>query len=111
MDLRTYKKINREIFGFVRHLDVDPENLRPVHFFFYSDEEADAYRLAEELKQLDFKILEVTNCSSDMDQWLCLAEMLLVPEPGVMDRCTRLLLDLAERYDSLYDGWETRIDI
>lgn len=109
MDQTVYKQANREIFGFVKHLDADPDNSRPVHFYFYSHEEADAYRLADELKQLDFRILQVSESSER--QWLCLAEMALVPEPEVMDRCTQLMLDLADRYDSLYDGWETRIDL
>jgi len=109
LDRALYRKANRELFGFVRHLDADPANSRPVQFFFYSEEEGDIYRLAEELLQLDFRILEVTE-SADR-HWLCMAEMNLVPEPRVMDRCTQLLLDLAERYEVLYDGWETRIDL
>lgn len=109
MDRNIYKEANREIFDFVKHLDARPDNSRPVHFFFYSGEEADAYRLAEELKQQEFKILKVSESSEN--QWLCLAELALVPEPEIMDRCTQLLQDLADRYDSIYDGWETRIDL
>ena len=109
LDRALYTKANRELFDFVKHLDAAPENARPVHFYFYSEEEADLYRLADELLRLDFKIVEVSQSTGD--QWLCLAEMELVPEPEIMDRCTELLFDLAERYETLYDGWETRIDL
>lgn len=109
MDGTIYKNTNREIFGFIKHLDADPDKTRPVQFFFYCEEEGDVYRLADELQQLNFRIVEVTQSMDS--QWFCLGEMNLVPEPQVMDRCTQLLVDLAERYDALYDGWETRIDL
>lgn len=102
-----YKKANREIFEFIRNLDGDSTKTRPVHFFFYTMEESDAYRLAGELQNLDFGILEVSNTMNS--QWLCLAEMDLCPEPKIMDRCVKLLLNLADRYDAIYDGWEVRI--
>lgn len=113
MKIPIYKHINRRIYDFIRRLDTDPEHKRPVHFYFYAEEESDIYRLAEELKQMEFKILEVSDVGAgdEPHSWLCVAEMHLIPEPSIMDRCADLLIDLAERYDSMCDGWETRIDL
>lgn len=104
-----HKHANRRIFDFIQFLDDNPGIARPVHFYFYTLEEADAYRLAEELKQLDFEVLQVSRSLNN--QWLCLAGMELQPAPLIMDRCTEVMLKLADRYNAVYDGWETLIDL
>lgn len=93
----------------IQYIDERPDEIRPVHFFFYADEEADAYRLAHELQSLDFKIVQVMESFST--QWLCLVEMDLVPDPPVMDLCTELLDKVARDHGVVYDGWETRLDL
>ena len=103
------KQAHYRIAEWVRYLDEHPDQIRPVHFFFYADEEGDCYRLAHELQSLDFKIVQVMQ-SLDA-RWLCLAEMALVPDPPVMDLCTDLLQKVADDHDVVYDGWETRIDL
>jgi len=105
----VHKHANRRIFDFIRHLDDNPGKTRPVHFYFYTLEEADAYRLADELKRLNFEVLQVSESLNN--QWLCLAGMVIQPEPGIMDHCAEVMLKLADRYNAVYDGWETMIDL
>lgn len=111
MGLPEYKKASRMIYYFVRYLDRNPERKKCVRFFFYSIEESDVYRLAEELKELGFRIDEISHTGAvEPTCWLCLAETNLTPQTGVLNCCTDLLFNVADRNDSLYDGWETRID-
>jgi hypothetical protein len=105
----TTLKAHSKVAEWIQYIDERPDEIRPVHFFFYADEEGDCYRIAHELKNLDFKIIQVMKSLNK--QWLCLAEMDLVPDPPVMDLCTELLHKVAENHNVVYDGWETRIDL
>ncbi len=105
----TTEPAHPRVAEWVRYLDEHPDQIRPVHFFFYANEEGDAYRLAHELQNLDFRIVQVME--SQNRRWLCLAEMNLVPDPPVMDLCTDLLHKVARDHSVEYDGWETRIDL
>lgn len=105
----TTKSAHPKVAEWIRYIDDHPDQIRPVHFFFYAEEEADVYRLAHELQSLDFKIIQVMR--SQNERWLCLAEMDLVPDPPVMDLCTDLLHKVAQDHQVEYDGWETRVDL
>jgi hypothetical protein len=103
------RKMNEEIFGFINHMDCNPEKPRPVTFWFYSDNEQQIYELAAHMKQNNYTIL---TCEKSFNgQYLCIAERVFC---ATEERLNRLCVDmqvLAEKMGVTYDGWETRIDL
>lgn len=106
----AFWQANSETLDILKEYDEKPERTRFMQFFFYALEEADIYRLAAELKSLNFQV-DVSHEVGLGGQWLCLAGMELVPNSQTINRCTTLFLELADRYDATYDGWETRLDL
>lgn len=105
-----YLQAQSQLLEWIEQLEEGSEESLFIHFFFYAVEEADAYRLAAELQDLNFEV-EVSHQSELGEQWLCLAGMDLPPDSITFNRCTKLFLELADRYDAQYDGWETRLDL
>src|SRR6056297_752750 len=102
------KKMNAEIFGFINHMDCDPEKPRPVTFWFYSDSEQNIYELAAHLKESDYTIL---TCEKSFNgQFLCIAERIFCATEEKLNRLWVDMQILAEKMGVTYDGWETRID-
>lgn len=101
------RKINAEIFGFINHMDCDPERARPVTFWFYSDSEQNIYKLAAHLKKNDYTIL---TCKKTFDgEFLCIAERVFCATEEKLNRMWVDMQILAEKMGVTYDGWETRI--
>lgn len=101
------QQVQDRISEIIRGLTSSTAKYRPVRFFLFTPEEADAYRLAQELQDHGFCIIRVS--ATDDEQWLLVAELNVSPTRQVMDRCDNLLFDLAGRYDAHYDGWETQL--
>ena len=102
------QKMNREIFGFIHHLDFEPKRARPVTFWFYSDNELNIYRLAAHLQSNGYTII-CCEYSEAYGNYLCIAEKQLSPQA---DHLTKLCIDMqivAERFGVEFDGWETVI--
>jgi hypothetical protein len=103
------QKMNREIFGFIHHLDFDPKRARPVTFWFYSDHELNIYRLAAHLQSNGYTI-KCCEYSEISRNYLCIAEVVMSPRNQQLDRlCVDMQL-LAEKMEVEFDGWETVID-
>jgi len=103
------KKMNAEIFGFINHMDCEPEKPRPVTFWFYSDSEQNIYKLAAHLKENDYTIL---TCEKSYNgQFLCIGERVFCATEEKLNRLWVDMQILAEKMDVTYDGWETRIDL
>jgi len=103
------QKMNREIFGFIHHLDFDPKRARPVTFWFYSDHELNIYRLASHLQSNGYTI-KCCEYSEISRNYLCIAEVVMSPRNHQLDRlCVDMQL-LAEKMEVEFDGWETVID-
>lgn len=104
-----YPKVNNRIFEIIDSLDPDPGEARPVTFWFYSDLEKKIYRLACQLQHAGYNIV---TCEKVINgDFLCIAEIQMVPEN---DEITRLCVEmhlLADRMDVRFDGWETEMKI
>lgn len=103
------KKMNRQIMGFISHLDSDPEKARPVTFWFYSENEGKIYRLAARLQQNGYKI-KYCKFSDAYSHFLCIAERTMVAEFSHLNRLCIDMQILAEKMDVEFDGWETVIE-
>jgi len=103
------RKMNAEIFGFINHMDCEPDKPRPVTFWFYSDSEQNIYKLAAHLKENDYTIL---TCEKSFNgQFLCIAERVFCATEEKLNRLWVDMQILAEKMGVTYDGWETRIDL
>lgn len=102
------QKMNKEIFGFIKHLDYDPKRSRPVTFWFYSDHESNIYRFAAHMKSNGYRILCCEKC--DTQRYICIAEIAISTEAGLLDKLCIDMQLLAERMDVEFDGWETVIE-
>lgn len=104
-----YPKANRRIFEFINSLDPRPGNARPVTFWFYSDTEEKIYRLACQLQNAGYNIV---TCEQSLNrEFLCIAEIRMIPDN---EKINRLCIDmhlLAERMEVTFDGWETEMNI
>jgi hypothetical protein len=104
-----FPKINRRVFEFIRNLDPNPKNIRPVTFWFYSESELNIYRLASHLQNAGYRIV---TCEPFINgEYLCIAELKMPPDN---DRINQLCIDmhlLAERMQVVFDGWETEMHL
>ena len=103
------KKMNREILGFIGHMDQDPEKPRPVTFWFYSEDEQKIYRLAARLKENGYRIT-CSEYSEAYGNYLCIAEKTFTTEALLLDKLCIDMHILAERFGVEFDGWETVIE-
>lgn len=101
--------MNREIIGFINHVDKNPEQPRPVTFWFYSECEKKIYKLAACLKENSYTIHACGKSASG--KYLCIAETELYTSIELLDRMCVDMQILAERKGVIFDGWETVIDI
>ncbi|MBI1803367.1 MAG: ribonuclease E inhibitor RraB [Ignavibacteriae bacterium] len=84
----------------------DVSHKHPIDFYFYLDDERQAYLLAAELQRKEF---EVTVEESGTDHWLCLARKELIPIDDTFETLCDWLVDLSASYYAEFDGWESEI--
>jgi len=98
--------LNRKVISYIKALDSNPENARPVTFWFYSANEEKNYRLAAYLQNIGYQIVccEFSNISGN---WLCIAERTLSPGIELLDQVCMEMSIVAEHFGVEFDGWET----
>ncbi len=79
----------------------------PIRFFLYFSAEEGALRSAIELRKQGF-IVEVVP-SQRKYQWLCLALKELMPDVTALTTFRGKMVELAQKYQGEYDGWEAEI--
>ena len=84
------QKMNKEIFGFIHHLDYDSMRARPVTFWFYSDLEKSICRLAAHLQNNRYTI-HTCEYSEAYGNYLCIAEAVM---PSGNEELARLCVDM-----------------
>ena len=99
---------NLEIYNRIGQPEKNPDRIRPVHFYFFAEKKDQIITLASKLRSYDFQIDHISKSCNG--QWLCMALRELIPYPDVMNRLTVLMMETAQKYDAIYDGWETVID-
>ncbi len=107
---KIISKINKEIRGFIKHMDAEPDAKRPTTFWFYSDSEDRIYRLSQHLQGKGLKI-EYCGPSASNDKQLLIAEKWMYPAEESTNNLWTYFNELAERFGVEFDGWETRLDI
>lgn len=99
---------SKRVLQIIDLLDSKPEKSKPVLFRFISDEEGSLYRLAALLKRegycIEFTRHRAGHC------WLCIASGSLGPKDDPLDRLCIRMLELADQYRVIFDGWETKIE-
>lgn len=100
-------KPNKRVLQIIDLLDSNSGNNRRVIFRFISWEEGSLYRLAASLKRMGYEInLEANRIHHS---WTCIAEGWLRPGDEPLDTLCIRMVNLAEKFEVLFDGWETVI--
>lgn len=79
----------------------------PIRFFLYFTTEEGALNSAIELRKQDFTVDVVS--STGKYHWLCLALKELNPEITALTTLRGIMVELAQKYQGEYDGWEAEI--
>lgn len=97
---------NRTVLNILELLDIKPNAPKPVIFKFSSEEEGLLYRLAAVLKKRGYII-----CLEKVSRyrWHCVAKRHLHPEEEPLDALCIRMVQLADTYDVIFDGWEVAI--
>ena len=105
-----HQKMNKEVMQFIKQLDADPNAERPTTFWFYSHQEENIYHLAHHLQGLNMTIQYCGEAFGKKHEYLLIAEKWMRPSVESMNNLWRYFTDIAERFDVIYDGWETRVE-
>jgi hypothetical protein len=97
---------NKTILEILELLETEPEESRPVLFRFSAIEEGLLYRLASVLKKRGY-FIRIENPSAC--RWTCLAEYHWPCDGEPLDRLCIRMVNLAEKYEVVFEGWETII--
>ena len=97
--------LNRKVISIIKALDANPEETRPVTFWFYSDDESAAYQLAGRLQNWGYKII-FCEYSPGSNDWLCIVEHDITPTAENLDQACLEMKMLATQYGAKFDGWE-----
>lgn len=97
---------NKTVLNILELLDVKPQVPKPVIFKFSSEEEGLLYRLAAVLKKREY-IIVLEKVSRH--RWICIAKRHLHPDDEPLDSLCIRMVQLANTYDVIFDGWEVAI--
>lgn len=78
----------------------------PVHFFFYCEEESDAYRLSNALQKRRHTILSC-EFKDEFGKWLVRTEELLIFDNEILAERLDRYETLAAEMNAEFDGWES----
>jgi len=98
---------NKRVLQIIDLLDYNSEKNRQIIFKFISWEEGSMYRLAASLKRMGYEIDLEHNRSHG--NWLCIANGWLNTGHEPLDTICIRMVDLAEKFEVIFDGWETVI--
>ncbi len=98
--------LNRKVISIIKSLDANPEETRPVTFWFYSDDESVVYQLAARLQNWGYNII-CCEYSPSSNDWLCIVEQYIMPTAENLDQACLEMKILATQYGATFDGWET----
>jgi hypothetical protein len=97
---------NKTVLNILELLDDKPQVPKPVIFKFSSEEEGLLYRLAAVLKKREY-IIVLEKVSRY--RWHCIAKRHLYPDEEPLDSLCIRMVQLADTYDVIFDGWEVAI--
>ncbi len=79
----------------------------PIRFFLYFPTENSAANSAIELRNKEFTV-EIISSIGKL-RWLCLATKEMFPEVTTLTTLRGSMVELAMKYDGVYDGWEAEL--
>ena len=99
---------DKKALEIIRQQNIDISDKRIVYFYLYFPTLENAKLAESELNQLEFTVQN--SLSAGGNEWLCLAEKELIPDSKILGSLRRKLGNIAQKYNGMYDGWETEID-
>jgi len=89
---------------------IELDAIRLIDYHFWSFDRRDAAMLARELYRHDYLILSIAPVEQDGEKsWSIEAQMEHCPQDAASLDRTKTLSYLAAKFDSIYDGWGTKI--
>ncbi|WP_099611697.1 ribonuclease E inhibitor RraB [Vibrio fujianensis] len=103
------KEETREIIQALLDDGSDPEALYEIEHHFFSEDFDKLEKAAVEAFKLGFEVLEAEEAEDEEgNKLLCFdATMSSVLNPQAIDEQVEKLVNLAEKFDVIYDGWGT----
>lgn len=99
--------LNKRILDIITQNDAEPLQARPFTFWFYSDEEDNIKRLADQMQSCGYTICF---CGVSVSgNYLCIAGRELTPSLEYLDKLWVDMQLLADRMGVVYDGWESEL--
>ena len=107
--LEIQKEDTREIIQALLEDGSDPEALYEIEHHFYAEDFDKLEKAAVEAFKMGFEVLEAEEAEDeDGSKLLCFdATMQSALDPAAIDAQVEKLVNLAEKYDIIYDGWGT----
>jgi regulator of RNase E activity RraB len=79
-----------------------------ISFWLYFDEREQADRAAARIRQTGLRT-EISKAASD-ESWLCLVFCPHIPDEQILDGVIRLLGEVTEQFNGVFDGWESSLE-
>ncbi|EKO3441351.1 ribonuclease E inhibitor RraB [Vibrio fluvialis] len=107
--IEIQKEETRDIIQALLEDGSDPEALYEIEHHFFAEDFDKLEKAAVEAFKLGFEVLEAEEAEDeDGSKLLCFdATMQSVLNPEAIDAQVEKLVNLAEKYDVIYDGWGT----
>ncbi|MCG3737335.1 ribonuclease E inhibitor RraB [Vibrio cincinnatiensis] len=107
--IEIQKEETRDIIQALLDDGSDPEALYEIEHHFFSEDFEKLEKAAVEAFKLGFEVLEAEEAEDeDGNKLLCFdATMSSVLNPQAIDEQVEKLVNLAEKFDVIYDGWGT----
>lgn len=107
--LEIQKEDTREIIQALLEDGSDPEALYEIEHHFFAEDFEKLEKAAVEAFKMGFEVLEAEEAEDeDGSKLLCFdATMQSALDPAAIDAQVEKLVNLAEKYDIIYDGWGT----
>lgn len=107
--LEIQKEDTREIIQALLEDGSDPEALYEIEHHFFAEDFDKLEKAAVEAFKMGFEVLEAEEAEDeDGSKLLCFdATMQSALDPVAIDAQVEKLVNLAEKYDIIYDGWGT----
>ena len=97
--------IDRTAMERLEQMGFELEGIRPVEFYFFFKQEYQAYSVAAELHNLQFKT--VVSNTGGRREWTCLATKSIDLSGERLEELRVWMESLARRHEGEYDGWGT----
>lgn len=107
--LEIQKEDTREIIQALLEDGSDPEALYEIEHHFFAEDFDKLEKVAVEAFKMGFEVAEAEEAEDeDGSKLLCFdATMQSALDPATIDAQVEKLVNLAEKYDIIYDGWGT----